>query len=88
LPPVEAKLVVPHRFDVPDVLEFGRQPGDFKLIQKEDVDGVPTFRYQDKFHVVDMDRTIDICIGSKDHLPMKTHMLTVTTSALTAPVMW
>src|SRR5215469_7577568 len=84
----EAKLVAEHRFDLPDVLEFAFSQGGLKFVGQENIEGVLTFHYGFKAHVVDMDRTIDIWLRANDHLPLKTHMVTTTTSALTAPITW
>ena len=73
---------------LPDVLKFGYSSGDLKLIGPDTINGTPVFQYEYKVHVGDMNRTIEMWIGANDHLPRKTHMLTVTTSALTAPVTW
>lgn len=88
LSPVEAGFIAQYRFDLPDVLQFAYQPGELKLIGQESSDGVQTFHYQFKGHAVDMDRTVDIWLRASDHLPLKTHMETVTTSALSAPISW
>ena len=73
---------------IPDVLMFGFSGADLKLAGSESVDGAPTFRYEYKVHVVDMDRTIDIWVGANDNLPRKTHMLTVTAVPNSQPIRW
>lgn len=73
---------------IPDALMFGYQNGDLKLAGSESVDGAPTFRYEFKTHVGDMDRTIDIWVGVTDNLPRKTHMLTLTTGYGRVPIRW
>jgi hypothetical protein len=74
--------------ELPDVLKFGYGRGNLKFMREEAVDGVPAFLYQYLIHAGDMERTISIWVGINDHLPHKTYMLTVTRSALTAPVIW
>lgn len=88
LSPAEADFVAKYRFDLPDVLQFTYQPGELKLIGQESSNGVPTSHYQFKGHAVDMHRTVDIWLRASDHLPLKTRMVTVTTSALRAPISW
>lgn len=88
LAPAEASFVRKYRFDFPDVLQFAYQPGDLKLIGQENTSGAPAFHYQYKVHVVDMDRKVDIWLRASDHLPLKTHMVTVTTDALGPPISW
>jgi hypothetical protein len=88
LSPTEADFVARFRFDLPDVLQFTYQPGELKLMGQESSNGVPTVRYQFKGHAIEMDRTVDIWLRASDHLPLKTRMVTVTTSALRAPITW
>jgi len=73
---------------IPNVLMFGFSGADLKLAGSESVDGAPTFRYEYKVHVVDMDRTIDIWVGANDNLPRRTHMLTVTAVPNSQPIRW
>jgi hypothetical protein len=84
----ETQFVASLDFTLPDVLKFGYQSEAFTLIGPETVDGFAALRYEDKIRAGDMDRTIDIWVRASDHLPLRTHMLTVTTSSVTAPITW
>ncbi len=86
--PLQAQIDTSAGALIPDALMFGYQRGDLKPVGSESVDGGPTFRYQFRTHVGDMDRTIDIWVGTNDGLPRKTHMLTLTTGYGTVPIRW
>jgi hypothetical protein len=73
---------------VPDVLKFGYHGADLKLVGPQTVDGSPAFLYEYDVRAGDMDRKIEMWIGANDHMPLRTHMLTVTKSWGIGPVTW
>lgn len=73
---------------LPDVLKFGYSGADLKLVGPQTMDGSPVFLYEYDVRAGDMDRKIEIWVGANDHLPVRTHMLTVTKSWGTGPVTW
>jgi hypothetical protein len=69
---------------LPEDMQMGDSVGEnLKLIRRETIDGSPTFLYETRFHppgVTGVDRTIDIWIGTNDHLPRKVQMSDVATA--------
>jgi hypothetical protein len=59
------------------------------FVQRETVNGVPTFLYEDKFHPGGVDtrtQTDDIWVGASDHLPRKAETVLVTNEPHLAPI--
>jgi len=61
---------------LPDQLKFGYKSGDLKLVGPQVIDGVPTLLYRVVIHSTEIERTINIWVGSNDTLPRRTEMST------------
>lgn len=73
---------------IPQEMQFAFERGDLKFLGNESVNGLPTVRYQYVVHTSDMDRTVNLWIGSRDSLPYRTEMRTETRSSMSGPVVW
>ena len=83
---------------VPDGLSRGYTPGlptqgpwgtNIHFVQRETINGVPTFLYEDQFHpggVGIRTQTDDIWVGANDHLPRKAQTVLVESAPGTAPI--
>jgi hypothetical protein len=71
--------------ELPQPLNFGYGAGDLKFVGSETAGGARAFRYEDKIHSGDMERTISIWIGANDGLFRKSDMQTTTRSTMGGP---